>query len=437
MWRGGVRSRRRPRPVAAGRRPDGGCPGEAEQAARAAAAAERPAPRPTAGISTTLDADTTCAGADPGRRTPGRRSRRRAAPRRGHRPRVRGDHRRRRTAARRPVGRRARRETEVPPVGAGPGPLAGTPGAPGAALGAPLTSGDEGTACWCGRAPGRRRAAPRPSCSPSSPSTPPPTSGTPAPTRGVTSHRRRSATRPARRGTRPAAPQPGRRHPPICRWAAPALVGGDWCETVRLHFGRTLLVVGDVMGHGLESAVDTERLPLLPALHRLRRPAPAPGAAADGRHRLRRGRPQTRHLSARPRRPRPGPGHPGQRRPPAAALIDRDGVTEAAVRAGRAAAGHRTRRIRGRPPTGWHPARPSCCSPTGSSERRGEDIDRSLDRLAALGFAAGDAVDSVLETILGRLDARHAEDDVAVLAARPTSGGAPRHPGRRGGPPTG
>lgn len=33
-------------------------------------------------------------------------------------------------------------------------------------------------------------------------------------------------------------------------------MGGDWFETVRLHFGRTLLVVGDVMGHGLDAAVD-------------------------------------------------------------------------------------------------------------------------------------------------------------------------------------
>ncbi|MGW7790807.1 PP2C family protein-serine/threonine phosphatase, partial [Streptomyces tricolor] len=73
----------------------------------------------------------------------------------------------------------------------------------------------------------------------------------------------------------------------------------------------------------------------------------------------------------------------------------------------------------------------------GLVERRGEDIDRSLDRLAALGFAAGDAVDSVLETILGRLDARHAEDDVAVLAARPHIRQGAAAPGETGGPPTG
>lgn len=56
--------------------------------------------------------------------------------------------------------------------------------------------------------------------------------------------------------------EPGRPHPNLevaSRYlplGSRALVGGDWFETVRLHFGRTLLVVGDVMGHGLEAAVD-------------------------------------------------------------------------------------------------------------------------------------------------------------------------------------
>lgn len=35
-----------------------------------------------------------------------------------------------------------------------------------------------------------------------------------------------------------------------------SVVGGDWYEVVRLSFGRTLLVIGDVMGHGVEAAVD-------------------------------------------------------------------------------------------------------------------------------------------------------------------------------------
>ncbi|WP_272921435.1 SpoIIE family protein phosphatase [Streptomyces sp. SID161] len=54
----------------------------------------------------------------------------------------------------------------------------------------------------------------------------------------------------------------------------------------------------------------------------------------------------------------------------------------------------------------------------GLVERRGEDIDRSLRRLADVGFDPASAVDDVLDTTLARLDARHAEDDVAILAAR-------------------
>jgi serine phosphatase RsbU (regulator of sigma subunit) len=56
--------------------------------------------------------------------------------------------------------------------------------------------------------------------------------------------------------------EPGRPHPNLdlaTRYlpaGGGALVGGDWFETVRLHFGRTLLVLGDVMGHGLDAAVD-------------------------------------------------------------------------------------------------------------------------------------------------------------------------------------
>ncbi|MER6127110.1 PP2C family protein-serine/threonine phosphatase [Streptomyces sp. NPDC001795] len=54
----------------------------------------------------------------------------------------------------------------------------------------------------------------------------------------------------------------------------------------------------------------------------------------------------------------------------------------------------------------------------GLVERRGEDIDESLHRLADVGFEAGSGVEDVLDTVLARLDAGHAEDDVAVLAAQ-------------------
>lgn len=53
----------------------------------------------------------------------------------------------------------------------------------------------------------------------------------------------------------------------------------------------------------------------------------------------------------------------------------------------------------------------------GLVERRHEDIDVSLHRLAALRLSPGAGVQELLDQVLDRLDAKHAEDDVAVLAA--------------------
>ncbi|MYU30832.1 serine/threonine-protein phosphatase [Streptomyces sp. FBKL.4005] len=428
-----IRSRRRPRPVAAGRRPDGGCPGEAEQAARAAVPLS--ALRETlAGIGTTLDADTTCAeltraavrlagGAAAVLRRAGD-----TAP--GYEA-ITGD------AELLPDVRwaaAAARETEVPPVGAGPDPWPAHTGAPGAALGAPLTSGDEGygVLVWARAGTPPRRAE--------------------AELLALLAEHAASHLRHARayaRVSRTAGDlqrallaEPGRPHPNLdvaIRYlpvGSTALVGGDWCETVRLHFGRTLLVVGDVMGHGLESAVDMNayRSSLryiasadLPPHRVLRQMDDIASGEADRRPatcllaRVDPGRGQVTLASA---------GH----LPPA--LIDRDGVTgllsvPVGPPLGTGLGGYESATHR------LAPGETLVLFTDGLVERRGEDIDRSLDRLAALGFAAGDAVDSVLETILGRLDARHAEDDVAVLAARPHIRQGAAAPGETGGPPTG
>ncbi|MEU6085374.1 PP2C family protein-serine/threonine phosphatase [Streptomyces sp. NPDC047085] len=218
--------------------------------------------------------------------------------------------------------------------------------------------------------------------------------------------------------------EPGRPHPNMdvaVRYLPAgqrALVGGDWCETVRLHFGRTLLVVGDVMGHGLEAAVDmsayrsslryiaSSELPPHRVLRQMddiaageadRRPATCLLARVDP------GRGQLTLASA---------GH----LPPV--LITQDGEASLLpVPVG--------------PPLGTGLGGYESATHTleheqtlvlftdGLVEHRGEDIDASLARLAALRFAPGRHVDDLLDTILTRLDARHAEDDVAVLAARP------------------
>ncbi|MGW0994014.1 PP2C family protein-serine/threonine phosphatase [Streptomyces sp. NPDC002520] len=218
--------------------------------------------------------------------------------------------------------------------------------------------------------------------------------------------------------------EPGRPHPNMdvaVRYLPAgqrALVGGDWCETVRLHFGRTLLVVGDVMGHGLEAAVDmsayrsslryiaASELPPHRVLRQMddiaageaeRRPATCLLARVDP------GRGQLTLASA---------GH----LPPV--LISQEGEASLlSVPVG--------------PPLGTgfggyesstatlEPEQTLLLFTDGLVERRGEDIDSSLARLATLRFTPGRRVDDLLDTILTRLDAHNAEDDVAVLAARP------------------
>ncbi|WP_406441844.1 serine/threonine-protein phosphatase [Streptomyces sp. NBC_00631] len=218
--------------------------------------------------------------------------------------------------------------------------------------------------------------------------------------------------------------EPGRPHPnlDVAIRYLPAggrvLVGGDWCETVRLHFGRTLLVVGDVMGHGLEAAVDMNayRSSLryiasseLPPHRVLRQMDDIAATEADRRPascllvRVDPGRGQVTLASA---------GH----LPPA--LITGAGRT-ALLRVpvgpplGTGLGGYESATHR------LEPDEALVLFTDGLVEHRDEDIDRSLHRLTDLRFTPATGVDSLLESIVTRLDARHAEDDVAVLAARP------------------
>ncbi|MFF5187998.1 PP2C family protein-serine/threonine phosphatase [Streptomyces sp. NPDC000345] len=217
--------------------------------------------------------------------------------------------------------------------------------------------------------------------------------------------------------------EPGRPHPNLdvaisyLPVGQRALAGGDWCETVRLHFGRTLLVVGDVMGHGLEAAVDMAAY----------RSSLRYIASADlPPHRVLR---QLDDIASR---------EPDRR--PATCLIARVDPVHGLVTL--ASAGHLPPAVidgQGRasllqvqvgPPlgTGLGGYEPATCrlDPSqalmlftdGLVERRGEDIDQSLQRLASLSFSAATGVEDILDTVLARLDARHAEDDVAVMAAR-------------------
>lgn len=217
--------------------------------------------------------------------------------------------------------------------------------------------------------------------------------------------------------------EPGRPHPNLdltTRYlpsGGSVLVGGDWFETVRLHFGRTLLVVGDVMGHGLDAAVD---------MNAYRSMLRYVASTEMPPHRV------LRRLDA-------AVAEDGTRRPATCLLVQVDPARGAAVLA---SAGHlppvvfagdgsgELLHLSVGPPlgtgVGGYEAVTRALAPEdtlvmftdGLVERRGEDIDASLARLAGLRLAPGTGVDEVLDEVLVRLDARHAEDDVAVLAAR-------------------
>ncbi|MGW6840091.1 PP2C family protein-serine/threonine phosphatase [Streptomyces sp. NPDC054958] len=217
--------------------------------------------------------------------------------------------------------------------------------------------------------------------------------------------------------------EPGRPHPNLevaGRYlpAGPrALVGGDWFETIRLHYGRTLLVVGDVMGHGLDAAVDMN------AYRSTLRDVASTDLAP---HRV------LRRLDALA-------AEDAARRPATCLLVRIDPARGVAMFAG---AGHLPPAIFGAdgsaslvdlpvgPPlgtgVGGYEAVTRAITPQetllmftdGLVERRGEDIDVSLARLVGVRPPVGAGVDAVVDAVVAGLDARHAEDDVAVLAAR-------------------
>lgn len=198
-----------------------------------------------------------------------------------------------------------------------------------------------------------------------------------------------------------------------------SLVGGDWYEIVRLPFGRTLLVMGDVMGHGVEAAVDMS----------IYRSAIRDAGGMDlPPHGI------LRHLDT---------------------LISQDDTARPATcllgvadpNRGRwtfASAGHL-------PPALFAPGRPTelVTVPTGPPlgtgiggyeqtivtlrpdqvllmytdglvERRGEDIDVSLARLAALPLGATGGLEDLLDDALHLVAPPAIEDDIAILAARAT-----------------
>jgi PAS domain-containing protein len=217
--------------------------------------------------------------------------------------------------------------------------------------------------------------------------------------------------------------EPANPHPNMeiaCRYlpsGSSSVVGGDWYESVRLPFGRTLLVIGDVMGHGVEAAVDmsTYRSMLryvavmdLPP-HRILRQLDAMISENDA------ARPATCLLAlVDPPRNRVTFASAGHLPP---ALVDPSGVTELVP-------------VPSGPPLGTGvggyqqlvrelvPGAVLLLYTDGLVERRHEDIDASLERLAALPLPAAGDLDDLLDAALHSSPPSEAEDDIAVLAAR-------------------
>ncbi|MGZ9930043.1 SpoIIE family protein phosphatase [Streptomyces sp. NC-S4] len=202
------------------------------------------------------------------------------------------------------------------------------------------------------------------------------------------------------------------------------LVGGDWFDCLALPGGRTLLVMGDVMGHGVEAAVAMSHYrSLIRAL------------AASGN-------PPADILREADQVVLAG----GLDRVATCLLVLVDRAAGACVHA---SAGHLPAMVIGRgqgpflapvpvgPPLGTgygryedasFELRPGCVLmlfTDGLVERRGEDIDASLRRLTGIPLPVDGPLDEVIDTVLAALRATDAEDDVTILAARTTD--------RRGG----
>ncbi|WP_098026923.1 SpoIIE family protein phosphatase [Streptomyces sp. st115] len=195
------------------------------------------------------------------------------------------------------------------------------------------------------------------------------------------------------------------------------LVGGDWFDVIPLQDGRHLKAMGDVMGHGVEAAVAMSQYR---SLLRLLAGEDLPP------HRI------LEQLDTMVERS-------GLDRAATCllAVVDRFGGVCEVASAGHlppvfidpGAAGARVVPVPVGPPLGtgvggYRTASVPCGPGTvlfmytdGLVERRGEDIDVSVRRLASLAMPPGGRLEDLLDQVLDRFGA-DAEDDIAVLASR-------------------
>lgn len=198
------------------------------------------------------------------------------------------------------------------------------------------------------------------------------------------------------------------------------LVGGDWYEIIRLPFARTLLVMADVMGHGTEAAVDMSSYrSVIRELGSMDLPPHGILAHLDTViARDESARPATCLLAvADPNRARwtlASAGH----LPPALFVEGRPTQlipTPIGPPLGTGVGGYAPVTVP------LLPDQTLLLYTDGLVERRGEDIDVSLARLAALAAPGTGDLEALLEVVLESLASSTPDDDIAVLAARARS----------------
>ncbi|GAA2415400.1 SpoIIE family protein phosphatase [Streptomyces coeruleofuscus] len=195
------------------------------------------------------------------------------------------------------------------------------------------------------------------------------------------------------------------------------LVGGDWYDSIPLTESRTLLVMGDVMGHGFQAAVAMSQY------RSLLRTLAASGASVDkilgefDRQVTQLGLDRLATCLLAVIDPRTGTctaasaGH----LPPA--VLRPDGSIEvlwppAGPPIGTGLGGYESFTVQ------MDSGTTLLLYTDGLVERRGTDIDVSVQALQTLSLSADGPLDDMLDTLLTRLANGAYEDDVAILAAR-------------------
>ncbi|MGC0421097.1 SpoIIE family protein phosphatase [Embleya sp. AB8] len=194
-------------------------------------------------------------------------------------------------------------------------------------------------------------------------------------------------------------------------------VGGDWYDAVALSGGRTLLAVGDVMGHGVAAAVEMSQFRALLRVQARSDLEPHEILAAVDRTSTKAGiervatcllvlvDPAARTVTFASAGHLPpllvGPGE-------AIELVEMPVGPPLGTGFGGYASVRRSS----------HPDRVLVMYTDGLVERRGEDIGESLQRLRRAGLTANTPLVRLVDTLIARMITDKPEDDIAVLAAR-------------------